>query len=242
MSVVTATRYKSIGRFTPTGEARFRAVMNGKFPDENLDLVSERFAEEVPGTRELKIGKFKTSKDMALAVTDAFEGGYSPEMYNWNGMWNWLSFVLRDQIWPHDEDGVRSKMAEARWFARKSGKWDHEYRNMVRMSVFLYDSFGDDADHLLCSGPDIFTVPREYLTSWSGMMQPVLQKVARRLYFSDLTGGLKEGSSGRGPGIPNRFRKVVLQLDVTYDLSDISFEGLIEILPKEFDRFLDASV
>ena len=242
MKPINGARYESLYRFTPAGETRYRSVMSGGFPNSRLDPTSEEFAIPIPGTKPFRVRRFHTSKEMAQAIIGSFEQGYSPNMYDWNDMWNWLSFVLREQIFKHDDKGAIKKMHEARWFAGGINGGVKPFRHAVRMSVLLYNSFGDDADHLLASSPDKHTDILEQFTHHANVLQPVLQKVARKLYFDDTCGMLKKNTGSRGPGSPRRFVIVVKQLDITHDLSDVGFERMLEMLPREFDPFLSSSV
>jgi len=40
------------------------------------------------------------------------------------------------------------------------------------------------------------------------------------------------------PGSARRLAAVLMQFDLTYDLHELTAEGLIEMLPKEFSKFL----
>ena len=239
MKPLKGARYKSLYKLTPAGVTRYRSVMSGSLPDSSLDPVSEEFAVPIPSTKPFRVRRFQTSKEMAQSVIAAFEDGYSPCMNDWSSMWNWLSFVLRDQIIPFDGKGVRKKLDEPRWFAGGIKEHPKAYRNAVRMSVLLYHSFGNDVDHLLCSKPNSHPDIREQFTSWSDMMLSVLQKVGKKLYFDRASGKLKK-STGRGSGSPRRFVVVLRQLDITYDLSDVGYEKMLKMLPREFDRFLNS--
>ena len=64
---------------------------------------------------------------------------------------------------------------------------------------------------------------------------PTVMAVASRLYVRKKT--IRRGAAGRGPGSARRFAAVLNQLDLTWDLYDLEPEGLLRLLPAEFDAF-----
>ena len=124
-----------------------------------------------------------------------------------------------------------------RWYPGDPNDWRKAQRHLVRMPVLLLDSFGPDADHLLCGKPSVHSEIREQLTSQQDMFNRTFQRVARALYFDDCAGGLKRGAGGSGAGSPRRLAKVRQQLTVTWELDDLEWTEVLAKLPPEFDRF-----
>jgi hypothetical protein len=69
------------------------------------------------------------------------------------------------------------------------------------------------------------------------MFHSAFQGTARALYFDEKTGRLKRGAGGKAGGSPRRLARVRQQLDVTWDLFDLTVERMLAILPNEFNRF-----
>ena len=63
-----------------------------------------------------------------------------------------------------------------------------------------------------------------------------VMEAATRLYIGD-DGLPKPRAAGRGAGSARRLADVLTQLDLTWDLYDLSTEKLLELLPPEFDEF-----
>jgi hypothetical protein len=53
---------------------------------------------------------------------------------------------------------------------------------------------------------------------------------------------LKRGFGGSGPGSARRVQVVAKQFGLTYDLHSIRPEQILDLLPREFDRFRDRPV
>ena len=64
-----------------------------------------------------------------------------------------------------------------------------------------------------------------------------------RLYYDQINATIKKGAletNKNKPGSLRRFIDLMRQFDVTYDLYSLSTDGVIEILPKEFNKFLNS--
>ncbi|QKD00546.1 hypothetical protein [Mesorhizobium loti] len=232
-----STTYQSLFQLTPEGLQVFERVMTRQLSEEALDLSNRRYATPVEGTTAFTGGEFTTAKEMAVAICASFEKN-SPQNFVGNiGLWAWLTFVLLDNLFPIT-NGARKILEYHRWYPSAPNHWQKAQRHLVRMPTLLYAAFGNDADHLICgkprTGPDI----REQLTSQQDMFSSNFQRVARVLYFSDENGTVKRGAGlTKGPGIPRRLAAVRKQLDVTWDMTDLTTERILELLPPEFDQY-----
>ena len=229
--------YPSLFRFNRDGLQLFERIMTRQVPEDAIDLQDRRYVDPVDGTRSFTAIDFTTAKDMASAICSSF-GDKSPQAYAGDtGLWAWLTLALLDSLFPV-KNGARRILEYHRWFPSAPNHWQKAQRHLVRMPVLLYSAFGNDADHLICgkpsTGPDI----REQLTSQQDMFSSNFQRVARLLYFDEAKGTVKRGAGlTKGPGIPRRLAAVRKQLDVTWDMTDLTAERILELLPVEFDKY-----
>ncbi len=63
-----------------------------------------------------------------------------------------------------------------------------------------------------------------------------IMEVASRLYI-DASKKQKKGAASKKNGSVRRFTEIINQFDLTWDLYGMSPERLMELLPKEFDKF-----
>jgi len=229
--------YSSLHSFTAEGLQVFEGVMTRRLSEDTLDASDRRYVTPVEGTAAFSVGEFGTAKDMAVAICASF-GKASPQAHAGDvGLWAWLTFALLDSLFPM-KNGERKILEYYRWYPSPPNHWQKAQRHLVRMPTLLYAAFGNDADHLICgkpgTGPDI----REQLTSQQDMFSINFQRVARLLYFDSQKNTVKRGAGlTRGPGIPRRLAAVRKQLDVTWDMTDLPPEKILELLPAEFDHF-----
>lgn len=230
-------RFDSLGEFTDAGLIAFEQAFTGQIPEDAIDLHDPALVKAVPGTRPFEVRPFDTAHELAAAVLNSLGSRKLPELLPNAGMWAWLSFVLRDVVFPRDKTGVRQLGEVHRWYPSKPNDYQKAQRHLVRMPVTLLGTLGRNADHLLCGKPSVHGDVREQLTSQQEMFHPAFQGAARALYYDDSKKKLKPGAGGKGGGSPRRLAKVRRQFDVTWDLFALSPERLVEMLPKEFDRF-----
>ena len=235
------TKYASLREFTEHGMKVFQRAFEGQLDEAVIDPTDPALTDRISGTNELDVENWQTSKDMAEAIINACGTVALADLLRRPGLWAWLSFVLRDQVYPRLKSGQRKLGEVHRWYPANIDDYQKGQRHLVRMPVLLLSSFGDDADHLLLGAPSIPGELREQLTSQQDMFHPTVQAATRKLYFDSETGTLRSGAGGKGAGSSRRFAQVRKQLDVTWDLFALSPDQLIEKLPKEFDRFKDAA-
>ena len=231
------TEYNSFFSFTGAGLDAYSRVFTGDLDDAAIDLGDPSLVTRVPGTGRLVITRFEAAADMADAVLAAIGKANLFELLHDTGLWAWLTFVMRDQLFKQDSSGQWRVGESHRWYPSDPNDWQKGQRHLVRMPVLLRASLGENADHLLCAAPSVLPEIREQLTSQQDMFNPAFQQVARALYFDDEKGGLKRGAGGKGAGSPRRLAKVRQQLDVTWDLQDLDPKKIIGTLPREFDRY-----
>lgn len=230
-------KYDRLHQFTPLGLQAFEKVFLGQLSESDFDPSSPGLVLPVARTSEFSVRPFATAKEMAKAVLESIQPASPYDLLGNIGLWAWLTYVLRDQLFEMDREGRRLVREFPRWFPSDPNDWQKAQRHLVRMPVLLLASLKENADHLLC-GP-LPTLPeiREQLTSQQDMFNPTFQRVARALYFDDAQSALKRGAGGKTGGTPRRLAKVRKQLDVTWELDELEFERIIDALPAEFDKF-----
>lgn len=230
-------KYERLHQFTALGLQAFEKVFLGQLSENDLDLANPRLVVPVADTSEFAVRPFSTAKEMAMTVLQSIRPSDPYDLLGNIGLWAWLTYVLREQLFDVDREGRRLVREFPRWFPSDPSDWQKAQRHLVRMPVLLFASLKENADHLLC-GP-LPTLPeiREQLTSQQDMFNPTFQCVARALYFDDQRGALKRGAGAKTGGTPRRLAKVRKQLDVTWELDELEFHRIIEALPAEFDKF-----
>lgn len=229
--------FSTLYEFNGAGLEMFKKVFEGQIEAAVLNPESPDMVDQVEGTKEFTIGEYRTAKDMAESVLVAIGKTDISKLVGNTGLWAWLTFVLRDQLFKKTRGGFWKMGDVHRWYPSNLNDWQQSQRHLVRMPVLLLNSLDQDADHLLCEHPSILPEIREQLTSHQDMCNKDFQKVARMLYYDDVRGTLKRGAGGKGLGSPRRLAQVRQQLDVTWDLEHLKPRQILEMLPEEFEKF-----
>jgi hypothetical protein len=231
-----------------------------KLTDEGIRLFGEYLASGAPGKppHQLLTGP-DTSEPLSKLIVvqtkiyaDRFEFGrvlvellspLDPAIVSADRhLWSWLALFWFDQLCPQRADGTRDVKEEHRYIY--TNDFRYYYRHLVRSPWYVVRHHGDSGRFLLMG-----TKPSEYPLSVHGEILEQIggrQQVfgsrsivaaASRLYADPSTGRPRRGVAGRGRGSAFRFGMVLRQLDLTYDPEIMPSDGLINILPAEFDNW-----
>lgn len=238
-------------RFTDAGVEAFSRHIHDLRADPKLpvpaglltdDALTEMLTPEVSATPEA----FNTRMEFARWLDRAFEKSDAEAPLLDAGFWTWLTAALFDQVCPADGNG-RRKPGEIARFVPELSNPRLQYRHLLYGSTMIYKVHRSDlaaADLLLATPLDSLNhffyqlASRRELLDNRGVMA-----TATRLYFDRQRGRGKRGAVTRGqPGTVFRYVKLLNQLDRVLDLGTVPVDMLESHLPKEFDRFRDASL
>jgi hypothetical protein len=159
------------------------------------------------------------------------------------GLWAWLALFYFEELCPPGAGGRRKPGEQARWIPDVNN-YQRYYRHLLAGPYRIYRAHRDDPGRalaLLC-GPldrpgDIVEqlASRQEIVTNRGIMA-----CATRLYIDPASNRPKRGAGSKGAGSPRRLADVLNQFDVTWDLYSLTADGLIGLLPREFDRFRPA--
>lgn len=165
------------------------------------------------------------------------------------GLWAWLALFYFDELCPPDKKGQRKPGEDARWVPESSRAFRY-YRHLLAGPYRIYKahrSHPEQAMIVLCGPLDRPGDLVEQLASRQELVtNGALLAAASEMYLEPDTGLPKRGvvssekAGGRRRGRPGtvfRLIDVCRQYDVAWDLYAMKPDALIEMLPKEFDRF-----
>lgn len=230
-------QYEALYEFTDFGMSEFRRIFGSGGNESSLDTLSPNVVQRIENTSKFSVESWESAREMAAAVIKASGSHNIVDLYTRAGLWAWLAFVCRDQVYPKKKDGSRKTGELHKWFPSHPEDYQKAQRHLIRMPVLLLNSFGENADHLLCGTPSVPGEAREQLTSRQDLFFDQFQKVARTLYFDPDSQKLKRGAASKGAGSARRLVQIHKQFDVTWDFFEIAAEDFLEMLPAEFDKF-----
>lgn len=149
------------------------------------------------------------------------------------GMWNWLALFFFDSIAPNKKTGSADRLI-------LNYDWKRRTRHLLESPYMALKTHGQTSEIILFNNPhtggEVFDQLAGRREWWSN--QGLFQFV-HRLYWNDETKSQKKGvTSESRQGSVRRLAKVLSQLQLTYDLYDLSIDQFVTLAPPEFDFWL----
>lgn len=202
-------------------------------------LESNRYSEESSVDISTWRDDFDSKYDLARFLDDCLPADLTPEFQFQKRLFATLDLKWFDLTCPEGKNGSRNPGQVERHIPKQ--KWNLRYRHLVRGSFLLYRMHGEDSRVFLAGAPHVHGEMSEQIVSRQELVTSgSVVRALSILYFDERKWKLKRGFSARDrPGTLRRFVNVMNQLARTYDLFEISGEQIVELLPREFDRFLN---
>ena len=236
-----------IRRLTALGIAEFEGFLQRLgTANANADcsalLTHPEFSESLSiGDVEIESRQFDSRREFAEYIDGRFRAAGINNDVDIQGMWEWLSAFYFDQLLPRG----RSTGKDSRPFIIDATVGRRSHRHLLRNPYMLYrryrNSDGHELDLLLC---DELWNHGDIVESLSARARladsPGVLRAAQKLYFDPSTGKSKTGTRN-GVGGHRNFSRFLLNLPTRFDLSEISEDMILALLPSPFETWLDKS-
>lgn len=232
-------------RLTPTGIEQFAVfVVNLKTdptlaPPERL-LCDPLASEAVDGDVDFDLRTFADRYEAAEYLDERLRASSLVNPERDEGLWSWLSLYYFNLLCPRSEGSVR-RVKEISRYIPATTNYQRFYRHLLLGPFMIYRAHADNprrARGVLATSVNAPGDAVEQLASRQELItNRAVMGAATALYVDAGTGRMKSGSGGKGAGSPRRLAEVINQFDLTYDLYALRADELLEILPREFDRF-----
>lgn len=195
------------------------------------DLVSDTEVERVLFVNRLEAAAYLFEK---LSLLDGVH------VEKDKGLWAWLALFYFEQLCTKDKKGNYKPGERARWIP-DLGNFLRYYRHLLAGPYLIYRAHRDDPKRaliLLCGSLDKPGDIAEQFASRQELVtiNPVVD-AATKLYIDVEKKLPKRGAAGKGAGSARRLADVLAQFDLTWDLSIMKTDDILDMLPKEFDKF-----
>jgi hypothetical protein len=156
------------------------------------------------------------------------------------GFWAWLTLVYFDEVCPADSEGRRKPLQQARYIPEPADYRTY-YRHLLAGPWRIYRAHRDNPAAVMAVLCGALNVPGEVVEQLASRQELVTSRAVMEtvtsLYFDAAKGKLKRGSGRYRKGGARRLADVLLQFDRTYDFHVLGTEGLLKLLPSEFNEF-----
>lgn len=156
------------------------------------------------------------------------------------GLWAWLTLLHFDAVCPADGNGRRSPQDEARLLPLLD---NHQrfYRHLLLGPFLIVRAHREKPNRALAFLKQPLWKPGDIVEQLASRKElvtnPAVAEAATRLYFDPASNSFKRGSGSKTKGAPRRLANLLNQLDLTWYLYGMTTDEILNLLPKEFDRF-----
>ncbi len=149
------------------------------------------------------------------------------------GLWTWIAFRLFDVLRPSG-----TKVYENARYILANDDYRKRYRHLVAGPYLVYSLYQDEPQVVRALLATQLHKPGDLYEQFASRQELITSAAVigavNRMYFDEEGGALKRGAAANA----RRLAEVLMQYDVTYDFAALSTDRLLDMLPREFRRFL----
>jgi len=234
-----------LGKLTPLGLDRFEQFLeelkiNPKAEFPNGLLTFPDYFETIDDQTEIVPYKFKTRWDVAVYMNSLISSSGLSDVERDTNFWVALTAFYFDLLCPFNRSGERKLRERARYIPEPNN-YKRYYRHLLLGPYLIYRAHQDRPQRaiaLLCGPPHILTDIEEQIAAYQEFVtNKAVVELATSLYYNPKTKTTKPGAGGKGPGSPRRLVTILDQFNLTWDLYSATTDEILNLLPKEFERF-----
>jgi len=200
-------------------------------------LENPGYSEELERDVEIESQQFQSRFDMGKYLVEKLAGCDQQTISHDVGLWSWLALFYFDQLCPSGQDGRKQPRRSDNYILSRNR--NNYHRHAIRTTYLLVRDY-DETVHFMFTNPlyqrgelTEQITGRPYFFGCKGIIE-----AASHLYYDRLRNAPKRGAASKdGPGVVRRFGLVLRQLELTYDLFSLGRDEILNLLPREFDRF-----
>jgi hypothetical protein len=236
-----------IRRFNELGIEKFRNALNQIIDDEindiPLGLLTDAYScEIIRADIKLEQKVFTSKEEIVKYLFESISKFLTPTLLFDKGMWSWLAAFYFDSICPKNNYETRKVGAESRYIL-DAEEWNRYYRHLLAAPIRLYRDLGDLSKIYLSGKPDVpgdlfeQLASRQEIAACKGVIE-----AATILYWDNNKLKIKKNVRDKeGAGVLRRFvRATIPQFQMTYDLNSMRGEDVVQLLPREYDKWKSA--
>jgi hypothetical protein len=203
-------------------------------------LTDPAVTETLPGNVEVVVRSFANRLEAGLFFNELLDkaGTNLPERDQ--GLWTWLTLFYFDEVCPADGFGRRDPKDEARLIPILD---NHQrfYRHLLVGPFLIVRAHRDSPQRAIAMLCNPLWKPGEIAEQLASRKELVTNRAvaeaATQLYYDPAKTSFKRGAGSDVRGAARRLATLLNQLDLTWYLYGLSATELLQLLPKEFDRF-----
>ncbi len=236
-------------RFNPDGVTAFaiyraRLTLEPSLQPPTQLLEDPALTSEAPGEVEVQPRSFKNRLEAGVFLNGIIDAAGVSLPERDQGLWTWLTLFYFDEVCPADGNGNRDPQNEARLIAQVDN-FQRFYRHLLLGPFLIVRAHREDPNRAIAFLCKPLWEPGEIVEQLASRKElvtnPAVAEAATRLYYDPASGSFKRGAGSSVKGAPRRLAALLNQLDITWYLYGLGVDELLQLLPKEFERFRPAA-
>ena len=241
----------TVRKFTEVGIREFETLIvefrsANKIDEEKLyklafnDSYTTVFEDALPLTLEADNKKYTISK----AISESLRLDQNRRLDKDRGLWTWFSALMLVRLTITDQKTGHAKFSNDDALYLYDPAWNRYYRHLIAFPCLVYSSLGDKGRIFLRGTISERGEIVEQLASVQDVQRnPGVIEAITILYYDSLTDDVKKGAASKPNedknlgGQARRLREVLKQFALTYDLNAMKGDQIVDLLPKEFERW-----
>jgi hypothetical protein len=219
---------------------RGRLALEPTLPPPTDLLEDPAVTELLPGEVEVSPRSFANRLEAGVFLNDLIDTAKINLPERDRGLWTWLTLFYFDEVCPADGNGRRDPKDEARLVPILD---NHQrfYRHLLVGPFLIVRAHHDAPQRAIAMLCNPLWKPGEIAEQLASRKELVTNRAvaeaATQLYYDPNTLSFKRGAGSDVRGAARRLATLHNQLDLTWYLYGLSAVELLQLLPKEFDRF-----
>jgi len=219
--------------------ARFRelkAIVNSDL--EGL-LFNDLYTSQVPDTDQMDLPESNSKSEISTAIITALNLEGNVKLFYDQGLWTWLAALMLKRLVPPDKVNGELHFKESALYVLETSNWKRYYRHLVAFPCWIKCTLKESGKIFMRGDIHQRGEAVEQLAAVQDIQRNTsILDAATLLYFDDKSGKLRKGAASKDTGgTLRRFREVIKQFKVTYDLNAMTGQQIVDLLPGEFSKW-----
>ena len=235
----------NLRRFNPEGvkafcEYRERLVLDpSALPPREL-LEDTALTELVQPQSDVPVRTFENRLAAGVFLNELLEEAKIQRPERDQGLWTWLTLYYFDEVCPADGNGNRKAQGIERLIAIVDN-FQRFYRHLLLGPYLIVRAHRANPKRAIALLFNNLWEPGEISSQLAAYQElvtnPAVADVAATLYYDSTSGKRRRGAGAKVKGAPRRLVAILNQYDLTFYLYGMTSDEILNLLPKEFDRF-----
>jgi len=235
-----------IRKFNDDGILAFEKMLDSFRETKKIDsnaltalLIDDRFSIELSfkiiSPKQIGNNKFEIAK----LLSETLDLENNPKLYYDKGLWSWLGAYLLETIVPIKKNTSDREFREKALYILESNNWTKYYRHLLSFPCWVYAELKEKGKIFLRGDIHERGEIVEQLASVHEIQRnKSIIEAATLLFYNSKNNDIFKGVASKNKGgTARRFRDVIQQLKLTFDLNAMGGIQIVKILPDEFKKW-----